>query len=292
MSKDHGLLPRKGLSPQRSAAHLREAMAKQFQEGITLNPNFVLTCSDDTLANYELARLAQFSDLRSEMQVLIDRMVDTLSQAAVVAWLRTIDRQELTRQLLQSPDASIDEILARAREEIRNQGRSQEETKEAGPMPSPWGVRPQLPPAVARARTSARSLNWSNENIAKGKCQSCTEPLDPNSVRYCTKHLAARREYREKKGIQTGTQGRQPGTLANLAIHREKRKRALLLKLGVKPDHAAVSFNAAVEALGKIMPRSEAEAMTCAELLMQVGISTTTGREALAETTEAGAIER
>ena len=256
-------------------------------KSLPLPLNFLLGCSDAALDNYQLARLNELANLRKEMQALHDRMLDVQSQAAIAGWFKSQDRQSL-KQAIENEETPEEW----AKRMIRDGQRSQEEL-EAGPMPSPW---PKLLPEVARARHSASSMQWMNKNIANGKCQSCTEPLDPNSVRYCAKHLAAHREKdrrdREKKGIQPGTHGRQLGTLANLAIHNEKRKRALLLKLGVKPKHAAISFNAAVEALGKIMPRSKAKAMTQAQLFQKLGISNTTGREALAEMLEAGAIER
>lgn len=81
------------------------------------------------------------------------------------------------------------------------------------------------------------------------------------------------------------THGRQPGTLASLAMHRtisrEKKTRALLAELGIKPEHAAVSLKAAKEALLKHMP-DKAHAMTQVELLEKAGVITrTTGEKAL-----------
>ena len=99
---------------------------------------FLLECSDDLLGNLELARLSEVAALRKEMLALFDRIVDVSALAVVAALLRTIDRHELKRQLLQSPDRKLEEILAQAKEEVRNQGRSQEED---GPLPSPWLVR-------------------------------------------------------------------------------------------------------------------------------------------------------
>lgn len=72
-------------------------------------------------------------------------------------------------------------------------------------------------------------------HIAEGKCEKWTKPLDRNSVRERTEHLETHRQrdarYRQKKrkkGIEPGTNGRQPGTLKALAASREKRSLALL----------------------------------------------------------------
>jgi hypothetical protein len=276
MSKDHRLKTRKPL-------------AKQSNVPI----NFLLGCSEASLGNFELARLGEVADLRKELHATLDRMIDAAAQAALAGWFRTVSREDLKRRVLQTPDELFGEIMAQAKEEIRDGQRSEEEL-DAGPMPSNWIIRPSLPPGVAHL---AASLRYQERNMAEGKCQSCPKPLDRNSVRYCTKHLAMQRERdrrgRERKGIQIGTHGRQPGTLANLAMHREKRKRAMLAQLGVKPKHAAVAFNAVIEALARIMPRQKSQAMTQAELFEKVGtVSGTTGRKALAEMLEAGAIER
>ena len=128
------------------------------------------------------------------MLAMFDRMVDQSAFAVLAAWLRTIDRQELKRKLLQSPDAKIKEILEQTNQQIRNQGHEEEE---AGPIPSPWAlVRTPLPPGESRKRYTER-------NLAEGKCERCSMPLDLNSVRYCTEHLKAHRRgdtrYRRSK---------------------------------------------------------------------------------------------
>src|SRR5207253_8904426 len=88
---------------------------------------YLLACSDASLGNFTLARMSEVANLRADMLALFDRIVDVSAQAVLATWLRTIDRQELKGQLLQAPDAKLDELLALAREEIRDQGRSQEE---------------------------------------------------------------------------------------------------------------------------------------------------------------------
>ena len=128
------------------------------------------------------------------------------------------------------------------------------------------------------------------------------------AVRFCTKHLAIMRARDSKrrglKGepgsrvylygeIPESTHGRQPGTLASLAMNREKATRALCAELGISPDSAAVSLNAAVEALQKIMPHSQAEAMTQKDLFEKAGVITLeTGRKALKRLLAEDKIER
>jgi hypothetical protein len=258
---------------------------------------FLLECSDTELGNFELARLSEVANLRREMLARFDRIVDESALAVLAAWLRTIDRQELKRQLLQSPNAKIEEILARSREEIRNQGRGQEEAKEDGPMPSPWLVRQRkyLTDEERRAAHSAAQAAVSEQRIADGKCEKCSKPLDPNSVRECTKHLEMHRQRdaraRQKKGIQPGMHGRQPGTLTALAASRDKRSLAVLAKWGIKPKHPPSVLNAVREALLQHMP-DKANAMTQDQLFEQGVIAKTTGQKALAEMLEAGTIER
>jgi hypothetical protein len=208
---------------------------------------FLLECGDGEIGAFELARLSEVANLRADMLALFDRLCDTSALAVLAGWLRQIDRQELKRQLLESPNAKLEEILARAQEAVRNQGRSQEETKEDGAMPSPWLVRQRkyLTDEERRAARTATERQSREKALAAGKCEKCTEPLDRNSVRYCTKHLAMLRERdardRQKKGIKPGTQGRQPGTLTALAASRDKKSLAVLAEWGIRPKHAAVS---------------------------------------------------
>ena len=78
MTKSHRSITRtKGSSPQSRAARQREAMAKQQNAGLILPVNFLLTCSDDTLASHELALLAELSDRRADLHVLLDRYVES-----------------------------------------------------------------------------------------------------------------------------------------------------------------------------------------------------------------------
>jgi hypothetical protein len=232
------------------------------------------------------------------MLALFDRLCDTSALAVLAGWLRQIDRQELKRQLLESPNAKLEEILARAQEAVRNQGRSQEEAKD-GAMPSPWLVRQRkyLTDEERRAARTAIERQSREKHLAAGKCEKCSEPLDGNSVRYCTKHLELLRQRdardRRKKGIKPGTQGKQPGTLTALAASRDKKSLALLAEWGIKPKHAAVSQNAVREALLRQDLPDKDNALSQTELFERAGIITkTTGQRALAELVTAGKIQR
>jgi hypothetical protein len=184
--------------------------------GIPLN--FLLGCSEGSLGNFELARLAEVADLRTELHRVLDRLIDQMAQAALTAWFRTTDRHAL-KQALENPE----DILAWAQEQIRKQGRGDEELI---PMKT-------LPPGAAHL---AAALRYQERNIAEGKCAVCTKPLAHNSVRYCERHLrTARLRHKPKnvKGELPGSRdwlyadesgkdfesghGRQPGTLASLA---------------------------------------------------------------------------
>jgi hypothetical protein len=81
---------------------------------------------------------------------------------------------------------------------------------------------------------------------------------------------------------EESTQGRQPGTLASLAMHREQRTREALAEMGIPPESAAVSLKAAKAALLKCLPDSKARAMTQDSLFEAAAIPTrTTGQKAL-----------
>lgn len=136
--------------------------------------------------------------------------------------LRSIDRQELVRQLLESSTVTIERIMAEAKEEIRNSRRSREEAEEHGLMPSPSFLR-KLPPEEARRRRRESNKRWQESNVAKGLCRRCSAPLCRESVEYCTKHLAMRREAQRKRNGTIHAHGRHPNTLKALKKANEKR---------------------------------------------------------------------
>jgi hypothetical protein len=270
---------RTGLSPKRLAARNRSAMAKQQVKGFDgADANFLLNCSASTLASYELARLGVAADLRSQMQEVLDRLIDTTVQAAVARWFRDIDRAAL-RAAIENP---LD-VLAWAKTQIRDGERNEEELV---PLPA-------LPAGAAHL---AASLRYAKRNIAAGLCSVCPRPLANHSVRYCEVHLAAARNRHTPKDETPGSidylyqdrtpeskHGRRPGTLAALARAREKKTREVLAELGIAPESAAVSLNAATEALLAKMPNSKSDAMTQDELFAACSIpSKSTGQRALA----------
>jgi predicted transcriptional regulator len=122
----------------------------------------------------------------------------------------------------------------------------------------------------------------------------------PYSVRYCETHLTAARL--RKKPIDQpleasipwrSSHGRQPGTLASLAMAREQKTRALLAELGIPPESAAVSLKAAKEALMKCMRDMKGLAKTLGELMEAAAIPTeTTAEKALRDLMAAGTVER
>jgi hypothetical protein len=148
-------------------------------------------------------------------------------------------------------------------------------------------------------------MRYQERNIAEGKCSLCPKPLARHSVRYCEKHLtAARMRQTPSKGkpgdigwlygeTEESSHGRQPGTLAALAMAREQQTRAALAEMGVPPESAAVSLEAAKEALLKCMPFSEDRADTADTLFKTALIpSRTTGNHAIEDLLTAGAIQR
>jgi hypothetical protein len=164
---------------------------------------------------------------------------------------------------------------------------------------------PALPPGAAHL---AAALRYHERNIAEGKCAVCPKPLAHNSVRYCEKHLRDARLRHKSKGGKGGLpgsidylydgafesgHGRQPGTLASLAMNREKKTRALLAELGIPRETAAVSLNAAKEALIRCVPQTEDKAATLSDLLQAAQIPTrTTAQKALKQLLAAGMIQR
>src|SRR5262249_47199898 len=217
MSKDHRL-------------KTRQPLVKQSHVPI----NFLLGWPEYAPVEYELARLDDVANDRKNIIALIDHMTDCMSLAWLAAWFRSMDRNAL-RHAIENEESPM-EWAARM---IRDGQRSEEELQPREP----------LPPGVAHL---AAALRYQERNIAEGLGSVCPESLDRNSVRFCTKHLAMQRERdRKKKGVKgepgsrdylygeisESKHGRQPGTLASLAMNREKATRALLADLGVKPEH-------------------------------------------------------
>jgi hypothetical protein len=189
--------------------------------------NFLLGASDSDLDNFELARLSEVANLRSQLHEVLDKLIDEMAAAAVAGWFRQANRERLKQAILETSDAAFDRIMADARAQIRDGQRSAEEL-----VP-----RTSLPPGAAHL---AAALRYQERNNAKGLCAVCPLPLDRNSVKYCTKHLQqSRARYKPKnaKGAKPGTigwlysdepfestHGKQPGTVKALKESNAKQK--------------------------------------------------------------------
>jgi hypothetical protein len=237
--------------------------------------------------------MAEVANYRSQLHEILDKMIDQSTMAAIANWFRKADRNEL-RRLIEDGEGPLD----RAKRQIKERQKSKAEIEDE------LIPRPSLPPGAAHL---AAALRYQARNIAEGKCEKCPQPLDRNSVRYCTKHLAAARHHYDKKGKavpgsreylyseekQPSTHGRQPGTLAALAMANEQRSRAVLAELGISPERAAVSLQAAREALLANIPASKARAVGRQELFaVSMVPSRSTGDNALKELLSAGKIQR
>jgi hypothetical protein len=170
--------------------------------------HFLTTCSETSLENFELAKLADVANLRSQLHRVLDDLMDASNQAALARLFRAQGRQRILRALESTPDPVGD-----AKAEIKNMGRTPEDLV---PLLS-------LPPGQAH-RTAA--VTYQKRNIEDGKCCVCPMPLARNSVRYCEKHLAACRDRaraRAKK-LNKPPHGRASGSLGALAEGRKKQR--------------------------------------------------------------------
>ena len=94
--------------------------------------------------------------------------------------------------------------------------------------------------------------------------------------------------------VERSIPGRQPGTLAALALNREKKTRTVLIEAGYPPEaKPAVTLNAVKEALLRCMPDSEVLAQTRKQLSETAMVpSKETGQKALRELLAEGKIKR
>jgi hypothetical protein len=175
--------------------------------------NFLLTCSASILDSFELTKLGNVSNLRTELHDILDKLIDEATQAALARWFKVHGREELKDALDNPPD-----VIAEAREKVRALGRTKDERTEER-LTQVFS----LPPGQAH-RTA--SMTYQERNIAEGKCSVCPRLLARHSVRYCEKHLAACRERARQKSreLDKPPHGRAPGTLAMLAQANHERK--------------------------------------------------------------------
>lgn len=192
--------------------------------------NFLLGAPDADLSSFELARLSEVANLRSDLHAILDKLIDEMAQAAVAGWFRQTTREKLKQALeaLENPQERIKQVERWAKERIKNGQRSEQEL-----VP-----RTSLPAGAAHL---AAALRYAERNIAEGKCAVCPKPRDPKSVRYCHKHSAIMRARKKPKGARGGMpgtleylygdgvfesqHGKQPGTVKALKKANEKRKR-------------------------------------------------------------------
>ena len=188
----------------------------------------LLNCSERFLRRFELARINAANSLRNELQgvlyeqidapdlrakvfATLDALVNQMAQLGLARWFRAADRESIKRAI----EIEEDPVL-HAKKQIREQGRSETELMN--------DVFRSLDPGEAH-RVAA--LTYAQRNIAAGKCSICPKPLDRNSVRYCTKHLAAVRDRaREKsKRLNKPPHNKAPSQIKALKEANEKRKR-------------------------------------------------------------------
>jgi hypothetical protein len=198
------------LSAKSTGSHLLAPNKHSIPHARDARLNFLLGASDNDLGSFELARLAEVANLRADLHAVLDKLIDGMAEAAVAGWFRQTNREALLRAI-QSPEEHAAEILAWAKKRVRDGQRSQED------------LVPRTLLAPGKAHLAA-SLRYQERNVAGGKCRVCPEPLDRNSVRYCTAHLEKSRERQrtKQKNLNGAPHGRARGTLAALAAGREK----------------------------------------------------------------------
>jgi hypothetical protein len=174
--------------------------------------HFLITCSKTSLENFELAKLADIANLRSQLHSVLDELMDASNQAALARLFRAQGRERILRALESTPDP-----IAEAKEKIKKIDETPEESC------ADIDFVPLLSLNPGQAHRTA-SITYQKRNVAEGKCSVCPQPLAHHSVRYCEKHLAKCRERaraRAKK-LNKSPHGRAPGTLAALAESRKK----------------------------------------------------------------------
>jgi len=169
--------------------------------------SFLLNCSEVELDDFELSKLAAVANYRSQLHEVLDNLLDAGNQATLARLFRVKGR-EVIKQILNGPPS---DPIAEAKEKIKEMGRTPEDFV------------PLLSLNPGQAHRTA-SITYQKRNIEDGKCCVCPNPLAPNSVRYCEKHLAACRDRARvrAKRVNKSPHGRAPGTLAALAEGRKK----------------------------------------------------------------------
>jgi hypothetical protein len=168
--------------------------------------NFLLGISKESLQEYRLARMNAAANLRRQLLETIDQLIDEMLLVELAKWFEGQDRQSLFRAI-----ASEEQAITWARRMIRGGGEI---------LP-----RLRMSEEDARRHHAESAVRYQEANISEGKCMTCPEPLDRNSVRYCSKHLSEQRERKRGKSDMSdkAPHGRHPNSIAALARNREQR---------------------------------------------------------------------
>ena len=151
---------------------------KREKKAPPIRMNFLLGCSEATLDNFRLVRMASAANLRKELLSLVDTLVDEIVQIELAEWFKENDRETLRRAL-----ETEESVEAWARRMIRG-----------GHEIERLGRDPQA------HRTAA--LTYQKRNMAAGLCCCCPRPLARNSVKYCEDHLRKQRQ-KQRKHLRT-----------------------------------------------------------------------------------------
>jgi hypothetical protein len=137
---------------------------------------FLLTCSETSLSNFQMVKLSEAANFRKQAHKLMDAWYEAALQAELARLFRAQGRERILRALAQPFDAIADaKTRLHPREVI------------------PEGYVPPLPLPKGQAHRTA-SMTYQKRNVEDGLCCVCPTPLARNSVLYCEKHLTACRE--------------------------------------------------------------------------------------------------
>jgi hypothetical protein len=155
---------------------LCEEQEETKTKGIAAPFQFLLTCSETHLSNFEMIKLSEAANFRTKAHEYMDLWYEASLQAELARLFRVQGRERILNALSQPLDAIADAKL-----------------KLNPPEEIPVDYIPVVPLPKGQAHRTA-SMNYQKRNVDEGKCCSCPEPHTRNSVRYCEKHLTAVRE--------------------------------------------------------------------------------------------------
>lgn len=138
----------------------------------------LFTVSQQDLDSLQLSAQNRSANLRRQLSEIIAQLVDLEGQAALIHWLRNINRDSLRKAIEGHEDA-----LSWARRQHRERGRT---VQELIPLP-------QLTEEERKEPHRRAALTYQARNLAEGKCEKCPQPREGNK-RLCTDHLRQQRE--------------------------------------------------------------------------------------------------